>query len=143
MGLSYFWSYMYYLTQARSEYYVHSPFVYALMCDCLKRPGAHIRPESRDRLCERLGGFLLRSHAAVQLTRIPPGRPINDTFRGLKEAERAAVFIDLPHRDKTREADWNALCADPKIALTIDLFRVGLAFPCRDMDKEHFCLRYF
>lgn len=143
MGLSYFWSYTYYLTQARSEYYVHSPFVYTLMCECLKRPFPSFGTNDRERLYERLREFLVRSHAAARLTRIPSGQPIGTTFKGLDQTDRTAVFIDLPHRDKAREADWEALCADPNIALTIDLFRVGLVFPTREMDKEHFCLRYF
>lgn len=143
MGLSYFWSYTYYLTQARSEYYVHSPFVYTLMCECLKRPFPVVRPERRERLYERLREFLVRSHAAACLTRIPPERPIVAAFTDLDQTDRTAVFVDLPHRDKAREAEWEALCADPDIALTIDLFRVGLVFPTREMDKEHFCLRYF
>lgn len=142
MGLSYFWSYLYYLTEARSEYYVHSPFVYALMSDCLRKK-RRLVPESRDRLFERVRDYLEARDSAAEIHRILPRQPIADAFRRLPCSENTAVFIDVPHRDRRREAQWTALCEDPEVALTIDLLRAALVFPRRAMDKEHFCLRYF
>lgn len=142
MELSYFWSYLYYLTEARNEYYVHSPFVYALMERCLRK---NIRPfpEKRDRLFERVREFVIASGLGREVFRIPQNLPADKTFYSLAPEDRAAVFIDLPHRGRERETAWRKLCDDPDISLTIDLFRAGLVFPCLDRSKEHFCLRYF
>ena len=142
MSLSYFWSYIYYLTQARSEYYVHSPFVYRLMCRCLPRR-KRLRCESREALFARLQEYIVQQGIAPGLTRIPPAENPCEVFYGLPAGERTAVFVDLPHRDSGRESAWQTLCNDPDIALSIDLFRAGVVFPYLDMSKEHFCLRYF
>lgn len=142
MGLSYLWSYLYYLTGARSEYYVHSPFVYSLMTECLKKK-RRLVPESRDRLFARIQDYLSSSDFPSKFYRILPGESIEEAFRRIPRREDTAIFIDSPHQSLKRETQWNALCAHPQVILTIDLFRAGLAFPCHPMSKEHFCLRYF
>lgn len=142
MSLSYFWSYIYHLTQARSEYYVHSPFVYTLMCRCLRRHKG-LLPENLDRLHDRLQRYLAQQGIAPKLVRIPPGQSPDKAFYALEDDQRAAVFIDMPHRTPKREAAWQTLCRDPNISLTIDLFRAALVFPRHPMSKEHFYLRYF
>lgn len=142
MGLSYLWSYMYYLSAARSEYFVHSPFVYTLMTECLRKKRRFF-PENRDRLLERISGYLAAAEPDLNILRITPDEPIKHSRTTTLTAENTMLFIDLPHKGTQREAQWNDLCRNPDITLTIDLFRAGLVFPRREMRKEHFCLRYF
>lgn len=142
MGLSYLWSYLYYLTAARSEYYVHSPFVYTLMTRCLRKK-RRFPPESRDQLFRRLSDYLAATEPGLDIRRIAPDEPIKNSPATALTAKNTIWFIDLPHKGGLRETQWNDLCRDPDIVLTIDLFRVGLVFPHREMRKEHFCLQYF
>lgn len=142
MGLSYLWSYIYYLTAARSEYYVHSPFVYTLMTECLCKK-RRFPPENRDRLLKRLSDYLSATEPGLDILRIAPDDPVKNIPAAALTAENTMLFIDRPHKGAQREAQWNNLCRDPDITLTIDLFRVGLVFSRREMRKEHFCLRYF
>ena len=133
---------MYYLTAARSEYFVHSPFVYTLMTECLRKK-RRFAPENRDRLLERLSGYLTAAESDLNILRIAPDEPVKNIPAAALTAKNTMLFIDLPHKGTQREAQWNDLCRNPDIILTIDLFRVGLVFPRRDMRKEHFFLRDF
>ena len=112
------------------------------MTECLKKK-RRLVPESRDRLFARIQDYLSSSDFPSKLYRILPGESIEEAFRRIPRREDTVVFIDSPHQSLKREAQWNALCADPQVILTIDLFRVGLVFPSHPMSKEHFCLRYF
>ncbi len=133
---------MYYLTAARSEYFVHSPFVYTLMTECLHKKRRFF-PENRDRLLKSLSDYLSATEPGLDILRIAPDVPVKNIPAAALTAENTMLFIDRPHKGTQREAQWNDLCRNPDIILTIDLFRVGLVFPRREMRKEHFCLRYF
>ena len=137
MKPSVFRSYMYYLARARSEFYVHSPFVYAL----IKRAF-----ESRDKLFDRLGQYLEKQYGRTRLVRCTEKASISAFAAKVPEImpmESIVVFVDKPYATAQREKEWNDACAQSDITLTIDLFRAGIVFPFRDMEKEHFCLRYF
>ena len=161
MKPSVFRSYMYYLARARSEFYVHSPFVYALMTRCINGPGKRAF-ESRDKLFDRLGQYLEKQYGRTRLVRCTEKASISAFAAKVPETigdadtkctrrriadilpmESIVVFVDKPYATAQREKEWNDACAQSDITLTIDLFRVGIVFPFRDMEKEHFCLRYF
>ena len=145
MKPSVFRSYMYYLARARSEFYVHSPFVYALMTRCINGPGKRAF-ESRDKLFDRLGQYLEKQYGRTRLVRCTEKASISAFAAKVPEImpmESIVVFVDKPYATAQREKEWNDACAQSDITLTIDLFRAGIIFPFRDMEKEHFCLRYF
>lgn len=138
-----FWSYVYYIACARSEYYVHSPFVYTLMTECLNRKNRYL-PENPTRLHARIQDYLQEKDPAWQIHRIDRLTDIDKTLSAQPTGSTfTAFFIDSPHATPRRERQWEAAIDNPDLSLTIDLFRAGLIFPHREMNKEHFCLRYF
>ena len=55
--------------------------------------------------------------------------------------ERVLIVPDI-HKSRLHQQRWNALIADEKILLTIDLFRAGLLINREDFkEKQHFVLR--
>ena len=90
MGLSYLWSYMYYLTAARSEYFVHSPFVYTLMTECLRKKRRFF-PENRDRLLKRLSDYLSATEPGLDILRIAPDVPVKNIPAAALTAENTGL----------------------------------------------------
>jgi predicted O-methyltransferase YrrM len=60
----------------------------------------------------------------------------------LQKAHDGSVFIfDDIHWSPEMEKAWSYLQAHPRVALTIDLFFIGLVFFRKSAPKQHFCLR--
>jgi hypothetical protein len=48
------------------------------------------------------------------------------------------LVVNRPHRD---EASWQALCADPRYQVTLDLYRCGICIANPRLSRQHFILR--
>lgn len=52
------------------------------------------------------------------------------------------VFDDI-HWSREMEEAWRAICADPRVSLSIDLYAIGLVFVRREhLEKQHFTIRF-
>ncbi len=61
----------------------------------------------------------------------------------LAKAHNHSVFIfDDIHWSPGMEQAWHAVMAHPRVSVTIDLFKFGLAFLRKEQQREHFRLRY-
>lgn len=88
----------------------------------------------------------------------------------LADANSEVVFLDADHRSETiqfylnelknhkgdikaivihdiywspdMKSAWQKVIDDPDYALTVDCFHAGIIFPKRDMEKQHFILKY-
>lgn len=107
--------------RAKTQYGLHSPFVYRLYTECLF---------SRVRGCGRdYGGVVWRlEHYYGACFREGLLHTCDGVFR----------VVDRPHRD---EAAWAAVVGDPQWQVTLDLYSVGIAVGSKRMSKQHFLLR--
>jgi predicted O-methyltransferase YrrM len=67
-----------------------------------------------------------------------------DYFRQIRKyAHNETVFIfDDIHWSVEMEEAWAAICADPEVHVSIDVFHFGLVFFRKEQVKEHFVLRW-
>lgn len=63
-------------------------------------------------------------------------------FIGSRAIEGSLIIFDDIHWSKGMLKAWNAIVADPRISLSIDLFELGIVFLGSRIEKEHFILRY-
>ena len=112
--------------RAKTQYNLHSPFVYRLYTEVLFShcPG---RGRSFEDVVWRLEQYYGLPHSHLS--------PLTSH---LSTPDGVILVVDLPHR---REAEWAALLADNAWQVTVDLFSCGLAIASPRLSKQHFLLR--
>lgn len=138
MSLRYLCSYMYYISEARSEYYVHSPFVYQMMTQCIKKRH-FLWFDTTEKLLKRFRSFMADEKSNIIV--LENEKDIVQ-YKDYEFATSDILFIKKPHSTHAAEISFDTLCQRKDISLSIDLFHVGIIFPHRDMEKEHFILKY-
>ena len=139
MSLYSIYSYIFYLCQSRSEYYVHSPFVYSVMQNCIREHSIFHIGEAH-RLSERIKKHHLTSAMPIRI--IDNDTDIVSYINSTTHPD-VILIIKKPHFSRHRERLFSTLCQREDITLSIDTFFNGIIFPVRDMKKEHFVLNYF
>ena len=111
--------------RAKTQFNLHSPFVYGLYTEVLfsRAPGRGHNFEDVVWRLERHYGVSARCQG--------------DTA-SIHTSEADFLVLDHPHRDETR---WQSLIDDPRYQVTIDLFAVGIAVVNPHLSKQHFVLR--
>lgn len=112
-------SYFKYLQKAKGDFRLHSPLVFDLYNKVLKQLPKKGRTEELDR---RLKAF------------------VNDNPLVFNDDDCIMVVNEI-HKNKKNEDDWNRLCEDGNVSLSIDCWSFGLVFVMRRLKKEHFVLR--
>lgn len=112
-------SYFKYLQKAKGDFRLHSPLVFDLYNKVLKQLPKKGRTEELDR---RLKAF------------------VNDNPLVFNDDD-CIMVVDGIHENKKNEDDWNRLCEDGNVSLSIDCWSFGLVFVMRRLKKEHFVLR--
>lgn len=115
--------------KAKTEYGLHSPFVYRLYTEVLFSRSAGRRRTAGDAVW-RLEEYYGLPHAEQPL--VPEG------YAQLETEEGTFLVVDRPHRD---EAAWCSVVADGAWQVTLDLYTVGIAVRSPRLSKEHFLLR--
>ena len=109
--------------RAKTQYNLHSPFVYRLYTEVLFSH-AHGRGRSFEDVVWRLERYY------------------NSTFNiqhsTLSTPDGLFLLVDHPHR---HEAQWQALVGSSDWQVTIDLYRCGIAVQSPRLSKQHFLLR--
>lgn len=59
-----------------------------------------------------------------------------------KLSEKSVVIFDDIHWSKGMEAAWNKIYRLKQVTLSLDLFRFGLVFLNKDLQKEHYIIKY-
>ncbi len=110
--------------RAKTQYNLHSPFVYRLYTEALfsRCPG---RGRSYADIVWRLEEYYSLPHS----THSTPHSTLH-TSDGL-----FLVVAD------THSADWNVIVASPDWQVTLDLYSCGLAVASPKLSKQHFLLR--
>ena len=68
---------------------------------------------------------------------------LNYFNRCMKKAHEDSVFIfDDIHWSKGMEAAWNAIKADARVSLTVDIFWFGMVFFKKGVAKQNFTIKY-
>ncbi|MBQ9417960.1 MAG: hypothetical protein IJU19_05190 [Bacteroidales bacterium] len=107
--------------RARTLYGVHSPFVYRLYTECLF---ARVRGRGR-------------SYGDV-VWRLERYYGVQCSGGEMRTDDGLIRVVERPHRD---EGAWQAMVADGRWQVTIDLYSVGLAVANPKLSKQHFLLR--
>jgi len=112
--------------RAKTQYNLHSPFVYRLYTEVLFShcPG---RGRSFEDVVWRLEQYYGLPHSHLS--------PLTSH---LSTPDGVILVVDRPHR---HEAEWAALVADNAWQVTVDLFSCGLAIASPRLSKQHFLLR--
>ena len=109
--------------RAKTQYNLHSPFVYRLYTEVLfSRAPGHGR-SYRD-VIWRLERYY--------------GKAFNSQLSTLNSPDGLFLVVDRPHR---HEAEWQALIGNPDWQVTVDLYSCGLAVQSPRLSKQHFLLR--
>ena len=112
--------------RAKTQYNLHSPFVYRLYTEVLFSH-CHGRGRSFEDVVWRLEQYYGLPHSHPS--------PLSSQ---LSTPDGVILVVDRPHR---HEAEWAALVADNAWQVTIDLFSCGLAIASPRLSKQHFLLR--
>lgn len=112
---------LYHFLHAKTQYGLHSPFVYRLYTECL---------------FSRAGGY--GRHYADVVWRLEHYYGARFREGLLHTSDGVFQVVEWPHRD---EAAWRAVVNDPRWQATIDLFTVGIAVANPRLTKQHFLLR--
>ena len=59
----------------------------------------------------------------------------------VKLALFTCILIESPHQNRSKEIIWNDLCEDPRVSISIDLFKFGILLMNRNQAKEHFVVK--
>ena len=126
--------------RAKTQYNLHSPFVYRLYTEVLFShcPG---RGRSFEDVVWRLEQYygLPHSHPSPFTSHLSPlTSHLSPLTSHLSTPDGVILVVDRPHR---REAEWAALVADNAWQVTVDLFSCGLAISSPRLSKQHFLLR--
>ena len=116
------------LLRAKTQFSLHSPFVYRLYTEvlCSRCPG-HGR--SAADVLWRLEEYYGLPHSADTLP---------STHYQLHTIDGLFLVVDHPHRDEGR---WKEVMDDKRWQVTLDLFTVGVAVANPRLSKQHFILR--
>lgn len=114
--------------RAKTQYNLHSPFVYRLYTEVLF---SHCRGRGRSAadVVWRLEEYYGLPHSADTLP---------TTHYQLHTIDGLFLVVDHPHRDEGR---WKELVDSPEWQVTLDLFTVGVAVANPRLSKQHFILR--
>lgn len=114
--------------RSKTQYNLHSPFVYTLYTEVLfSRPPANA---PRGRGYEAVL-WRLEHHYGVKSSR-------NRSSAMLRCSDGEFLVVDHPHRD---EASWREVVYSARYHVTIDLFSVGIAIVNPRLSRQHFLLR--
>lgn len=113
---------------AKTQYNLHSPFVYKLYTEVLfSRPPAGA-PQGRDYQSIL---WRLEHHYGVQALRLGGNATLNT-------ADGDFLVVDHPHREAER---WRQIVDGSNYQVTLDLYTVGIAIASPRLTKQHFLLR--
>lgn len=111
-------SYLRYRLRRKGAFHIHSPFVYRLYTQVIRRGDE-----------EALKSLGIESTVIVTEGMAPEGD------------QTVMYVVEGIHDSKVKEAFWDAICERSDVTLTIDLYHRGLFFYRDGMKKQHFVLR--
>ena len=112
-------SYLRYLAKRKNEFGIHSPFVFKLYTEVIKR-GRWDR---------------LKALGIEKVKEVEAG-----SFDEVLDPSVMYVVKGI-HDHKDNEAYWDTICGRPDVTLTIDLYHKGLFFYREGMEKQGFVLK--
>ena len=128
------------LLRAKTQFSLHSPFVYRLYTEVLtSRCPGHGR--SAADVLWRLEEYYGLPHSPLTTHHSPlitHHSSLTTHHSSLTTPDGLYLIVDHPHRDERR---WKELVADERYQVTLDLFTVGIAIANPHLSKQHFILR--
>ena len=109
--------------RAKTQYNLHSPFVYRLYTEVLF---SHARGHGRS-----FNDIVWRLERYYNST-------FNIQHSTLSTPDGLFLVVDRPHR---RESEWQSIVSDPQWQVTIDLYSCAIAVQSPRLSKQHFLLR--
>lgn len=119
-----------YRRQALSRHGVHSPFVYDFIDNGLRRKTGSIESRVRNYF----------QHSTIVTVEDPAA-----ANRALQQAsEDTILLIKNTHSTPEAAAAWQALCNNPNVTMSIDLYNIGLLLFRKEFKvKQHFVLKRY
>lgn len=112
--------------RAKTQYNLHSPFVYRLYTEAL-----FSRVSGRGRSAADVLWRLEEYYGLVH-------SPCLSRRCSLSTPDGLFLLVDSPH---CHETDWQSIVGSPDWQVTIDLFSCGIAVQSPRLSKQHFLLR--
>lgn len=127
-----------YLIKAKTQYDIHSPFVFDLYREVLFASlpdGAQVASLGKGsrRYCEMC--YKLTHHFPLQQVSFTTDAALFRSTNGIGDF----CVVNCPHRSRQSERQWDTLCANYNVS--IDLFDVGLLLTNPHLHSQHFLLR--
>lgn len=123
-----------YFFRARDQHFVHSPFVYHLLTECIHQvPKKTSLKNYFNKIQEYLETISYSLHYCSNILELK-------TKETTVNSEPWAYFISDIHKNKETQQEWNSITKDKNIQISIDFWSFGLIFEKKDQEKEHFVL---
>lgn len=135
MNLHSFIQYLKYRRIALGRHGMHSPFVYALVEDCIQRPDGRS-------LLKRIQSYLADWQQLAITVPSPEGWAdwLDTEQKGF--APRQMILIPGIHQSPAHTRAWRQICRRQEIDYSIDLYDFGLLFRSPEFrEKQHFVLK--
>lgn len=127
-----------YWLKAKTQYNIHSPFVFDLYNEVLfSRLDPHVTKLLDGSESLRFRELLYKLEHSFFPVSVERDRGVAT----LMLTDEVIVVVDRPHASRQSELDWDRLKSEECYRVSIDLFDVGLLFSDKRLHRQHFLLR--
>lgn len=138
-------TYLEFYLRAKTPFFLHSPFMFALHQKVLFAPlnknrrrelDIHSREEE---LLYKLSDYLHPQN--IYTIDIETPVAATQPWNNQEPQPHDIIFVNHPHRTSASGKQWSTLCQHPDATATIDTFHAGIILFDKKLSKQHFLLR--
>jgi len=138
-------TYLEFYLKAKTQFFLHSPFIYTLYQKVLFAPLSKSRRKElginnrEEELIYKISDYLQPQHLfTINIeTQVAENHPWNNQ----EPQPHDIIFVNHPHGTSENQKLWNTLCQHPAATATIDTYHAGIILFDPKLSKQHYLLR--